>query len=150
MAINFTYKDFNDDNKYIALSAEIMAVRARGAVPLACIRTYGCQQNVADSEKIKGMLAAMGFDFTENSEDADFILFNTCAVREHAEDRVFGNVGALKNIKRRHPSVLIGLCGCMMEEKHVTDRLYKSFPFVGLVFGTHSLHKFPELFYNAV
>ena len=150
MAINFTYKDFNDDNKYIALSAEIMAVRARGAVPLACIRTYGCQQNVADSEKIKGMLAAMGFDFTENSEDADFILFNTCAVREHAEDRVFGNVGALKNIKRRHPSVLIGLCGCMMEEKHVTERLYKSFPFVGLVFGTHSLHKFPELFYNAV
>lgn len=117
---------------------------------MACIRTYGCQQNVADSEKIKGMLAEMGFGFTEKAEDADFILFNTCAVREHAEDRVFGNVGALKNIKRKHPSVLIGLCGCMMEQQHVTDRLYKSFPFVGLVFGTHSLHRFPELFYNAV
>ena len=150
MASNITYKEFSDEKNYTAMSAEVMAVRARGDVPLACIRTYGCQQNVADSEKIKGMLSDMGFNFTEKTEDADFILFNTCAVREHAEDRVFGNVGALKNIKRKHPSVLIGLCGCMMEQKHVTDRLYKSFPFVGLVFGTHSLHKFPELFYNAV
>lgn len=150
MANNITYKNFNDENHYTELAAEVMAIRARGEVPMACIRTYGCQQNVADSEKIKGMLAKMGFSFTENAEDADFILFNTCAVREHAEDRVFGNVGALKNIKRRHPSVIIGLCGCMMEQKHITDRLYKSFPFVGLVFGTHSLHKFPELFYNAI
>lgn len=145
-----TYKDFSDKENYINLCAEVMAIRARGNAPMACIRTYGCQQNVADSEKIKGMLERMGFSFTEEAEEADFILFNTCAVREHAEDRVFGNVGALKNIKRKHPSVLIGLCGCMMEERHVTDRLYKSFPFVGLVFGTHSLHKFPELFYNAV
>ena len=96
------------------------------------------------------MLAKMGFDFTENADEADFILFNTCAVREHAEDRVFGNVGALKNIKRKRPSVIIGLCGCMMEQKHVTDRLYKSFPFVNLVFGTHSLHRFPELFYKTI
>ena len=150
MAINFEYKQFSDDNNYLHLCAEVMAVRARGDIPMACIRTYGCQQNVADSEKIKGMLSQMGFGFTEEAEDADFILFNTCAVREHAEDRVFGNVGALKNIKRRHPSVVIGLCGCMMEQEHVTDRLYKSFPFVNLVFGTHSLHKFPELFYNTV
>ena len=150
MANNITYRDFSDEKNYITLSAEVMAIRARGDMPMACIRTYGCQQNVADSEKIKGMLAKMGFGFTEKAEDADFILFNTCAVREHAEDRVFGNVGALKNIKRKHPSVLIGLCGCMMEQQHVTDRLYKSFPFVGLVFGTHSLHRFPELFYNAV
>ena len=150
LANRFEYKHFSDDNNYIQLSAEVMAIRARGERPMACIRTYGCQQNVADSEKIKGMLSEMGFGFTEEAEDADFILFNTCAVREHAEDRVFGNVGALKNIKRRHPSVMIGLCGCMMEQKHVTDRLYKSFPFVNLVFGTHSLHKFPELFYNAV
>lgn len=151
MAINnFLYKDFADEKNYLGLAAEVMAVRARGEVPLACIRTYGCQQNVADSEKIKGMLEKMGFGFTEEAEEADFILFNTCAIREHAEDRVFGNVGALKNIKRRHPSVLIGLCGCMMEEKHVTDRLYKSFPFVGLVFGTHSLQNFPKLFYEAI
>lgn len=147
---NIEYKQFSDDKNYMGLAAEEMALRARGPVPLACIRTYGCQQNVADGEKIKGMLKNMGFDFTDDAEQADFILFNTCAVREHAEDRVFGNVGALKNIKRRHPSVIIGLCGCMMEQKHITDRLYKSFPFVNLVFGTHSLHKFPELFYRSI
>ena len=132
------------------LISEIMEIRKRGEKPLAFVRTYGCQQNVADSEKIKGMLSASGFDFTDSPENADFILFNTCAVREHAEDRVFGNVGALKNIKRRHPQILIALCGCMMEQEHVANRIYKSFPFVGLVFGTHSLHRFPELMYNSL
>ncbi|MBQ9742696.1 MAG: tRNA (N6-isopentenyl adenosine(37)-C2)-methylthiotransferase MiaB [Ruminococcus sp.] len=136
--------------EYITLIAEIMAIRKRGEKPLAYIHTYGCQQNVADSEKIKGMLHLAGFSFTEEPEDADFILFNTCAVREHAEDRVFGNVGALKNIKRRHPSVTIALCGCMMEEKGVTDRIRKSYPFVSLVFGTHSVAKFPQLLYNVL
>jgi tRNA-2-methylthio-N6-dimethylallyladenosine synthase len=94
------------------------------------------------------MLFEAGFSFTEKPEDADFILFNTCAVREHAEDRVFGNVGALKNIKRKHPSVLIALCGCMMEQEHVAKRIHDSFPFVGLVFGTNCLHEFPRLLYN--
>ncbi|HJD23761.1 MAG TPA: tRNA (N6-isopentenyl adenosine(37)-C2)-methylthiotransferase MiaB [Firmicutes bacterium] len=118
--------------------------------PLACVRTYGCQQNVSDSEHIKGMLAEMGFGFTEEPEQADLILFNTCAVREHAEDRVFGNVGALKSLKRRRPGVLIGLCGCMVQQEHVAERLKKSYPFVGLVFGTHVLHRFPELLYEAL
>ena len=130
--------------------AEIMCVRKRADKPLAYIHTYGCQQNVADSEKIKGMLHLCGFDFTEDAEDADFILFNTCAVREHAEDRVFGNVGALKNIKRRHPSVTIALCGCMMEQEHVAERIKRSYPFVSLVFGTRSLYHFPELLYNVL
>lgn len=137
-------------NEYISLIAEIMEIRKRGEKPLAYIRTYGCQQNVADSEKIKGMLANAGFGFVDAPDDADFILFNTCAVREHAEDRVFGNVGALKALKRRHPQILIALCGCMMEQEHIANRIYKSFPFVGLVFGTHSLHHFPELVYNAL
>ena len=137
-------------SEYMSLIAEIMEIRKRGEKPLAFIRTYGCQQNVADSEKIKGMLSRSGFDFTDTPDDADFILFNTCAVREHAEDRVFGNVGALKNIKRRHPQILIALCGCMMEQEHVANRIYNSFPFVGLVFGTHSLHHFPELLYSAL
>ena len=137
-------------SEFMQLTAEIMEIRKRGEKPLAFIRTYGCQQNVADSEKIKGMLAQSGFDFTDSPDDADFILFNTCAVREHAEDRVFGNVGALKNLKRRHPQILIALCGCMMEEKHVANRIYNSFPFVGLVFGTHSLHHFPELLYRSL
>ena len=89
-------------SEYMNLIAEIMEIRKRGEKPLAFVRTYGCQQNVADSEKIKGMLSQSGFEFTDTPDDADFILFNTCAVREHAEDRVFGNVGALKNIKRKH------------------------------------------------
>ena len=135
-------------NEYLELIAELMAIRKRGEVPLAYVRTYGCQQNVADSERIKGMLDKAGFSFTDTPDDADFILFNTCAVREHAEDRVFGNVGALKNIKRKHPSVLIALCGCMMEQEHVAKRIHDSFPFVGLVFGTNCLHEFPRLLYN--
>ena len=136
--------------EYMQLIAEIMEIRKRGDKPLAFIRTYGCQQNVADSEKIKGMLMKSGFGFTDEPDNADFILFNTCAVREHAEDRVFGNVGALKNLKRKHPQILIALCGCMMEQEHVSNRIYNSFPFVGLVFGTHSLHHFPELMYNSL
>ena len=141
---------FDLQSEYIENMARIMQVRARGPVPLAMVHTYGCQQNVADGEKIKGQLAQMGFSFTEDPEEADLILYNTCAIREHAEDRVFGNVGALKNIKRRHPSVLIALCGCMMEQEHVAERIRNSFPFVNLVFGTHVIHKFPELLYTVV
>lgn len=118
--------------------------------PLACIRTFGCQQNVADSERIKGMLVEMGFSFTENVEEADFILFNTCAVREHACDRVFGNVGALKHIKRRRPEVMIAVCGCMVQQPHVAEKLKESYPFVGLVFGTHVIHRLPELLWTAL
>ena len=83
-------------SEYMNLIAEIMDIRKRGEKPVAYIRTYGCQQNVADGERMKGMLSEMGFEFTEYEDEADFILFNTCAIREHAEDRVFGNIGALK------------------------------------------------------
>ena len=134
---------------YTREAAKLMAARARGSAPVAMVHTYGCQQNVADSEKIKGFLEEMGFSFTEDPENADLILFNTCAVREHAEDRVFGNVGALKNIKRRHPSTLIALCGCMMEQEHAAERIRRSFPYVDLVFGTHVLHRFPEMLFRA-
>lgn len=120
------------------------------APPLACVRTFGCQQNVSDSEHIKGMLAEMGFEFTEEPEQADFILFNTCAVREHASDRVFGNVGALKHIKERHPHVLIAVCGCMVQQPHVAEKFKESYPFVGLVFGTHVIHRLPELLWQAL
>ncbi len=137
-------------NEYISLVAQVMDIRKRGEVPLAYIRTYGCQQNVADSEKIKGLLSEMGYEFTDSPDNADFILFNTCAVREHAEDRVFGNVGALKSLKRKHPSILIALCGCMMEQEHIANRIYKSFPFVGLVFGTNYIHELPQFLYNCL
>lgn len=113
--------------------------------PLACVITYGCQQNVADSEHIKGMLADMGYAFTDDRHKAQFILFNTCAVREHAEDRVFGNVGALKSYKAEHPDTVIALCGCMMQQQHIAERIKQSFPFVDLVFGTHVVHRLPEL-----
>lgn len=136
--------------KYIEEVAQTMEIRARGAVPLACVRTYGCQQNVADGEKIKGQLEQMGFGFTDDEEEADLILFNTCAVREHAEDRVFGNVGALKNVKRRNPSLIIAVCGCMMEQEHVAERIRKSYPYVNLVFGTHVIHKLPELLFRTL
>lgn len=118
--------------------------------PLACVVTYGCQQNVADSEHIKGMLEAMGYGFTEERTQAKLIIFNTCAVREHAEDRVFGNVGALKKYKHENPDVIIALCGCMMQQQHIADKIKKSFPFVDLVFGTHVVYKVPELIYTAL
>lgn len=146
-----TLNDFNENQgEYLNLIFEIMENRKRGDKPVAYIHTYGCQQNVADGERIKGMLSQAGFEFEDKPDNADFIIFNTCAVREHAEDRVFGNVGALKNIKRKYPDTLIALCGCMMEQKHIADRMYKSFPYVGLVFGTHALHMFPELLYKAL
>lgn len=118
--------------------------------PLACVVTYGCQQNVADSEHIKGMLEAMGYGFTEERTQAKLIIFNTCAVREHAEDRVFGNAGALKKYKLANPDVVIALCGCMMQQQHIAEKIKKSFPFVDLVFGTHVVYKVPELIYSAL
>ena len=136
--------------EYASEVAKIMKVRAMGSTPKAYVRTYGCQQNVADGEKIKGLLETMGFSFTEDSSDADLVIFNTCAIREHAEDRVFGNLGALKNVKRKNPSMLIAVCGCMTEQAHVAERIKKSFPFVNLVFGTHVIHKLPELLFTTI
>ncbi len=117
-------------------------------VPLAYTHSYGCQQNVSDGEKINGMLYRMGYDFTDDPEKADFILYNTCAVRENAENRVFGNLGALKHLKNRNPNLIIAVCGCMVQQQHIADRIKKTFPFVDLVFGTHVLHKFPEYLYS--
>lgn len=119
-----------------------------GKKPLAYVRTYGCQGNVSDSERIRGMLCAMGFEMTDDDADADLILFNTCAIREHAEDRVFGNVGALKHNKRRNRDLIIALCGCMMQQPHVAEKIKKSFPYVDLVFGTHVIHKLPEYIFS--
>ncbi len=121
-----------------------------GRAPLAFVHTYGCQQNVSDSERLQGMLCRMGFGFVDTPEEADVILLNTCAVREHAQDRVFGNVGALKNLKKRKPHLMIALCGCMVQQPYVAERLKKSYPFVGLIFGTHVLYRFPELLWQAL
>lgn len=123
---------------------------AREQPPVAHVHSFGCQQNVSDGEKIKGMLAMMGYGFSNSADDADLVLFNTCAVRENAEDRVFGNLGALKHNKRRKPDMLIGVCGCMVQQEHITERIKKSFPYVDLVFGTHVLHTLPQLIYEAM
>lgn len=112
---------------------------------LAFVDTYGCQQNEADSERLRGYLARMGYAFSDTEEGADLVLLNTCAVREHAEQRVFGNVGALSHTKRRHPGQIICVCGCMARQEHVVERLKKSFPYVDLVFGPQLLWQFPEL-----
>ena len=113
--------------------------------PLAMVDTYGCQQNEADSEKLRGYLAEMGYAFTQNEFEADVIVVNTCAVREHAEMRVLGNVGALNHTKKARPSQIIAVCGCMVQQEHMAEKLKKSYPVVDLVFGPHELWRFPEL-----
>lgn len=112
---------------------------------LAFVDTYGCQQNEADSERLRGYLARMGYRLVFQAEGADLVLLNTCAIREHAEQRVFGNVGALSHTKRRHPGQILCVCGCMAREEHVAQRLRRSFPYVDLVFGPALLWKFPAL-----
>ena len=113
------------------------------------IETYGCQQNVSDSEKIAGMACEMGYCPCEEKEDADLIVYNTCAVRENAELKVYGNLGALKSLKKRKPDLIIAVCGCMMQEATVADRIKKVYRHVDIVFGTHALHRFKELVLKA-
>ena len=107
-----------------------------GHKPLALVHSYGCQQNVSDGEKIKGMLSLVGYDFTDDVEEAQFILYNTCAVRENAEDRVFGNLGDLKHLKENDPELIIGVCGCMAQQQHIADRIKSTYRQVDIVFGT--------------
>ena len=109
----------------------------------------GCQLNENDSEKLSGMIEKMGYTNTENIEEADLIVFNTCCVRENAEDKLFGKLGEAKKIKEKRGTV-IAIGGCMMQEKHIVDKLQKSYPFFDIVFGTHTLHKFPQDLYNVI
>ena len=112
--------------------------------PLACVDTFGCQQNEADSELLRGMLAEMGYGFTGESAQADVVVLNTCAIREHAEKRVFGNIGALKAGKTANPEQIVCVCGCMAQEGHVAEKIKTSYPYVDLVFGPQALWRFPE------
>ena len=120
----------------------------KGRTPAAYVETYGCQQNEADSEKLRGFLVQSGYAITDSAEGADVVVMNTCAIREHAEQRVFGNLGALTHTKRRHPEQKIFLCGCMAGETKVSDRIKKSFPHVDGVFSTHHLWQFPEILWK--
>lgn len=116
-----------------------------GKIKYALVETYGCQQNVNDSQRIEGMLLEMGYTLTDDREQADIIIFNTCAVRENAQDRVYGNLGALKHLKKRKPDVLIAVCGCMVQQEQIADRIRAKYRHVDLVFGTHALYRFPQL-----
>ena len=118
--------------------------------PTAYVETYGCQQNEADSEKIRGYLAMGGYRIVQQAEGADVVVMNTCAIREHAEQRVFGNLGALTHTKRRHPGQKIFLCGCMAGETKVSERIKKSYPYVDGVFSTHHLWQFPEILWKVL
>ncbi len=118
---------------------------ARGTTPCAYVETYGCQQNEADSERIRGILIESGYAITDKAEGADVVVMNTCAIREHAEQRVFGNLGALTHTKRRHSGQKIFLCGCMAGQEKVVARIKNSYPHVDGVFSTHHLWQFPEI-----
>ena len=120
----------------------------REAHPVACVDTFGCQQNVADGQKLMGMLCECGFTFTSEAGEADLVILNTCAIREHAEQRVFGNLGALTHSKRENPEQVICLCGCMAQEERVSRRVKESYRHVDLVFGPQALWKFPELLWQ--
>lgn len=114
-----------------------------------CVNTFGCQMNARDSEKLVGILEQIGYVEAE-SEDADFVIYNTCTVRENANNKVYGRLGYLNNKKKKHPHMMIGLCGCMMQEKHVVETIRKKYRFVDLVFGTHNIYKFAELLVRAL
>ena len=114
-----------------------------------CIFTMGCQLNENDSEKLCGMLEEMNYTKTDNISESDFIIFNTCCVRENAEDKLFGKLGEVKKIKEQKEAI-IAICGCMMQEKHIVEKIKKSYPFVDILFGTHTIHKLPEDLYNAI
>lgn len=113
------------------------------------IKTYGCQMNEHDSEKLAAMLGQMNYLEADDLEQADLIILNTCCVRENAELKVYGNLGELKHLKMKNPDLILAICGCMMQQQHVVEKIKKSYPFVDLVFGTHNLHRFPELLANA-
>ena len=143
-------EELDKQKEYMNLVRTVISSRYPVEAPKAFVHTYGCQGNVADSERILGMLEEMGYSFCDTPEEADLVLYNTCAIREHAEDRVFGNVGALKPIKKQNSDMIIALCGCMMQQERVAEKIRRSYPFVDLLFGTHVSYKLPEFIYKCL
>ncbi len=121
-----------------------------GHYPLALVHSYGCQQNVSDGEKLKGKLSLIGFDFTDDPKEALLIIYNTCAVRENAEDRVFGNLGDLKHLKEERPDLIIGVCGCMAQQQHIADRIKSTYRQVDLVFGTFAYNDLYAMLWEVI
>ena len=125
------------------LVSERAAIMGRPIV--SCVVTFGCQMNARDSEKLRGILDTAGFINTDDEDEADLVIYNTCTVRDNADQHVYGRLGHLNSVKKKKPGMIIGLCGCMMQEDHVVAKIKKSYPFVNLMFGTHNLYAFPEL-----
>lgn len=143
--IELTKSELSGMERSMAEVRRLLLDRFPDRQPLAYTHSYGCQQNVSDGEKIRGMLAEMGYGFTNSEAEADIIIFNTCAVRENAEFRIYGNVGNLKRYKKQNPNLIIGLCGCMMQQPHVAKKIRESYPYVDLIFGTHAHHLLPSM-----
>ncbi len=135
-----------DMNEYIQKVRELVLSMPKR--PKAHIKSYGCQLNFCDGDKLKRLASDMGFELCDDELSSDLIVFNTCAVRENAEDRAFGNIGFAKHIKEKNPNTVIALCGCMAQQKHIAEKIKKSYSFVDIVFGTSAQSHFPELLYN--
>ncbi len=145
-----TKTDTNEVNRQLSFIEEGRKIVSEladqaGRKLTACVVTFGCQMNARDSEKLSGILEHMGYVLTDN-EEADFVIYNTCTVRDNANQKVYGKLGTLNAYKKRNKLMKIALCGCMTQEEVVIDKIQKSYPFVDLVFGTHNLYAFPELF----
>ena len=143
-------EELDKQAEYASMVESVLQSRFPDRRPRAFVHTYGCQGNVADGEKIKGILESVGYDLTEDPEESDLVLYNTCAIREHAQDRVFGNVGKRKAWKEADRSRILALCGCMMQQEYVAQKIKNSYPYVDLVFGTHVIHKLPEFLYRCL
>lgn len=141
-------KNFNEtsESEYIEKVKEFFGTKKHTYF----VETYGCQMNVRDSQTLSGMLEQMGYEKSETREDADAVIFNTCCVRENAEDRLLGNLGKLKQIKQKHPERLIMICGCMMQEPGTVEKIKKRFKFVDVIFGTHNTFEMAKLMYSAL
>jgi len=142
--------DLNEQNEYKHKVKNIVSEVFAESPPLAHIHSFGCQQNVSDGEKIKGILAEMGYGFTNSQDEADLIIYNTCAVRENAEAKVFGNIGELKHLKEKKPSLIIGVCGCMAQQQHIADKILKTYKQVDLVFGTFVPYQLPKMLFEVL
>jgi len=145
-SIIISAEEMNRQREFIYLVKELN----KGRIKKFQINTYGCQMNENDSERLSGMLNQMGYIETENLEESDLIIYNTCCVRENAELKVYGHLGSLKRLKRKKPDMIIAVCGCMMQQKEVVEHIQEKYSHVDLIFGTHNLYKFPELLYSAL
>lgn len=147
-----TKEQWAESEKFIMQLKEvnIRFAQQNGRMRLAHTETYGCQQNVNDTERIRGMLDKAGFGFTDDAKEADLVIYNTCAVRENAEQRVFGRLGILKHIKETKPELIVAVCGCMVQQEHICEKIKKVHDHVDLIFGTHALYRMPELLYRTI